>query len=125
LTMTSYVYPPVQLSSVPVGIENPDGSQAQLNFAQTEVGTVTSTATFSAAPVTIKTLTATMRKVIVKNDSGNNLLMTIGARPGIVIPKGADNDELDAYGLSGEDVDITTQGGGAGSAGELIVNYLG
>ena len=123
--MSSYVYPPVQLSTSPAQVLNPDGSTAQFNFRQIQAGTVSDTSTFSGVPVTVVTLALPLRKVIVKNDSGNNLLMVIGGRPGIVIPKGADNDEIDAFGETGEDVDITTVSGGAGTPGELQLNYLG
>lgn len=125
--MTSFVYPPIQLSSVPVGINNPDGTQAQFNFAPIEAGQVVDLSTIVlGAPITlIAALAAELRKVEVKNDSGKNLLLTVGTRPAMLIGKGDSGDGVfDLYGAAGEAVTLTTEDSSTGS-GEMEINFLG
>ncbi len=125
--MTSFVYPPVVLSSSPVGINNPDGSQAQFNFAPIEDGVTVDLSTIVlGAPITlVASLSAELRKIEVKNDGGKNLLLTVGSRPSMVIGKGDSGDGMfDIYGSAGEAVTLTTEDGTTGS-GELKINFLG
>lgn len=126
--MGVYVYPPVVLSSsppTPTQVLNPDGTEAQFNFAPIQDGTVTSTAALSGVPTVVATLVADLKKIVAKNDSGNNLYIRCGARPRQVIPKGADYEEIDLFGALGEDVEVTTVSGAAGTAGEVQLSYLG
>lgn len=125
--MGSFVYPPYSLSSIPsaVTITNPDSSQAQFNFEPVEAGTVTDTSTLSGVATIVKTLTVAIKKLMVKNDSGENINLVVTGRPAIVVPKGADWDEFDCLGDIGDTVSLTTFDGAAGGAGEIQISYLG
>jgi hypothetical protein len=121
------IWPPVVLSSspAPVQVENPDGSIAQFNFQPVEDPTITQTNTLSATPATIiAALTAQVKKIIVKNDSGNEIVGTFGSRSGFYIGKGADYEEIDVFGDIGEAFTLEVPAG-AGAAGQITISYLG
>lgn len=121
------LWPPLAATTAPsiVTVDNPDGSQAQFNFRPVEDATITQTNTLSAAPLAIiAALTAQVKKLIVKNDSGNEIVGRFGARPDFYIGKGADYEEIDVFGDVGEAFTLETPAG-AGLAGQITISYLG
>ena len=125
--MGVYVYPPVSLSTTPNQVLNPDGSQAQFNFTPIENGLVVDLSTIPLAGqlTIVAALSANLKKITYKNDSGKNLLLQSGARDKIVLGKGSSGDGgVDYYGLSGEAIQIEVEDGSAGS-GYLEINFLG
>jgi len=122
--MSLFIWPPVSLSISNVAVANPDGTQAEFNPDQTQDGTLTNLSGLTTTPVVINTLTADVKKIIVKNDSGNNIFLRFGTRSKILIQKGSVNEQYDAKGLIGEQVTVEMVSG-VGTAGDFGLNYLG
>lgn len=113
------------VGAVTATIVNPDGTDAQFNFTQTEDGTVTDCGSLSAVNTTIATLTDDLMKISVKNNSGNILVYTVGSNPEIVVAPGGGFEEFDCIASSGDLVRVKLYSG-TGEAGNFVyTNYLG
>lgn len=105
-----------------IDIENAITGGQSLRGVQNPV--LVDTSTLSATPLLVATLVSDIKKFLVSNASGNNLILLVNSVQQCIIPKGANFNEISVKGQTGQAVELRTVSG-AGTAGECSLSFLG